>query len=30
MVSMEEGEKQPPLAVMGLALRMQHAFPKHA
>src|SRR3990172_3740021 len=29
MVSMEEGEKQPPLAVMGLALRMQHAFSKY-
>lgn len=29
MISMEEGEKQPPLAVMGFALRMQHAFPKH-
>ena len=29
MVSMEEGEKQPPLVVMGLALRMQHASSKH-
>ena len=27
---MEEGEKQSPLVVMGFALRMDHAFSKHA
>src|SRR4029077_14267369 len=30
MVSMEEGEKQSPLMMMGFALRMDHAFSKHA
>jgi hypothetical protein len=29
MVSMEEGEKQPPLMVMGFALRMRDASSKH-
>jgi len=29
MVSMEEGEKEPSLVVMGLALRMQDASSKH-
>src|SRR5512136_913163 len=30
MVSMEEGEKQSPLMVMGFALRMDHAFSIHS
>ena len=30
MVSMEKGEKQSTLVVMGFALRMDHAFSKHA
>lgn len=29
MVSVEKWEKQPSLVVMGLALRMQHAFSKN-
>jgi hypothetical protein len=30
MVSMEKGEKQSPLVVMGFALRMYHAFSEYA